>query len=302
MTQWWPLTFFTQTVQPDLKTKELRDALEKQLETAQGSKYKVCFCFGLMQIDAESLILTYLADFNRNGPSWKQLNNTDTILIKDLLKHRGEHLTRTNMEKFEFYKACEGAAMPDVREGTVNVSYMSIINELIINDANSLLTGLIPEAVVAAAADGGASTSPPSSTRDSTLTNPCRDSEQIGETTHELTRSHRRVGVRWNNLTWLLLVIASHVPSAMPWVTYSRTGRVDIMQMASTCVNKPTDNSQIHPRADSDAAVPAPQVMLPACECLLITLHSNADGHKTARLCMKYECAKWAEHQENIRD
>lgn len=85
--------------------------------------------------------------------------------------------------------------MADVRESAVNV-YVFKMNELIINDANSLLTGLIPEAVVAAAADGGASTSPPSSTRDNTLTNPCRDSEQIGETTHELPRSHRRVGAR----------------------------------------------------------------------------------------------------------
>lgn len=68
------------------------------------------------------------------------------------------------------------------------------------------------------------------------------------------------------------------------------------MQMAPTCVNKPTDNSQIHPRADSDAAIPAPQVRL------LITLHSNAEGHKTARLCMKYECGKLARHQGNVRD
>lgn len=60
-----------------------------------------------------------------------------------------------------------------------------------------VLTGLIAGAgAVAAAAKGGASTCPPASTRDSTLTKACRDSENIGEMTHEPSTSHRRVGAR----------------------------------------------------------------------------------------------------------
>lgn len=113
----------------------------------------------------------------------------------------------------------------------------------------SLLTGSIPEAVAAAAVEG-ASTCPPTSTRDSTLTNACRDSEQIGEMTHEPARRRRRWGARWDYSTSARLIIAGHIPSVMPQVTYSRTRRVDIMQMDSAYVNKPSDNWQIHPRAD----------------------------------------------------
>lgn len=133
----------------------------------------------------------------------------------------------------------------------------------------------MPEAV-AAAADGGASTCAPASTRDSTLTKACRDSEQSGEKTHEPSRSRRRVGARWNRCRSL----ASRIPPVTPRGTNSRARCVEIMQMASTCVNN--DDSQMHLRADFVLKRP---VLVGNWSCLhrnicFAIFNSNAEEHQ----------------------
>lgn len=212
----------------------------------------------------------------------------------------GEEITLTPTVNFSFYEAFTstdatkpvnpafGGAVLDVFWHSYEMSQQSAVW--------SLLTGLIPEAVAAAvAADGGASTCPPASTRDSTLTNACRDSEQIGEMTHEPARSRRRRGARWDYSTSPRLIIAGHIPSVMPQVTYSRTRRVDIMQMASAYVNKPTDNWQIRPRADIAPKLSAlvhkgscPHMNLCSPPLIWIRKHTH---EKTSRLHTKYKRA-----------